>query len=79
MNQRVTAAEEEVNKARRELDKARTKLEMFEADQKVPSKYDGTANEYFDFLTQQVKERADELKGREAALIELARIEIEQE
>jgi hypothetical protein len=66
-------AEEEVFKAGKELDKARAKLESFENIQQVPSYFEGSPNEFFSFLTQQVEKRAAELKDRAAELINLAK------
>jgi phosphoglycerate-specific signal transduction histidine kinase len=67
--QRILAqAGSELEKARDELQKAREKLTFFETEPQVPSFFGGNQNQYFTFLTQQVKDRAAELKDREAAL-----------
>jgi HNH endonuclease len=76
-DQQATAAEE-VNKARKELDKVREELNNFKAIQQVPSYFEDSTTEYFLFLTQQVKDRAAELKDREAALIALAQLEFQK-
>ena len=72
----VTAAEE-VNKAKKELDNAREEFNTFKADN-PKAFFDIEKKEYFTFLNQQVKDRAAELKDREAALISLSQLEFQK-
>ncbi len=71
-------ASDELQKASDELQKAREKLNAFEALHPNAFFEEGNQKEYFTFLTQQVEKRAAELKDREAALIELAKLETQR-
>ena len=79
-------ARNELDKARNELDKARNALESFQTDENVPPYFNGSAREYFAFLTQSLKDsesalrdREVALRDRESALIGLAQIALSEE